>query len=270
MDFDKILNAYIDASDFDQFHENTLKNAIKVKGASKHALKSSIRYIFRAHQLKNEMPEIAAFCAITAEEEVATAIFHALKKKKYDGAKRLNSRNHVHKTAVLYFIKSCGSALKNIVKSKRFFVQFHEIGECSYSQKVLLGVRISIDGELKEVLPDPPLSFLLNENPDNDSLLKDKIVKIIENASKSGSVEKSLRELANERNKILYAGEAGIPVVLNVDQFLSEKENEIFNLIIIFLFIEHYPSQKFVQFCLDNFFHLLESARILKGTSFEA
>jgi len=49
---------------------------------------------------------MAAFRVITAEEEVATAIFHALVRRKYVGANQIDPRNHVHKAAVAPFFEA--------------------------------------------------------------------------------------------------------------------------------------------------------------------
>ncbi len=55
--------------------------------------------------------EMAAFRAITAEEEAASALFHSLKRRRYAGAARLSPRNHVHKNAVAPFCTAVSRVL---------------------------------------------------------------------------------------------------------------------------------------------------------------
>ena len=57
------------------------ETASSTKGLGGLAAKSAIRHLERAYQLVNEMPEVAAFLAVTAQEESAVCVFHGLKKK---------------------------------------------------------------------------------------------------------------------------------------------------------------------------------------------
>jgi len=77
----------------------------------KWAALSAVRHLDRAWRLKKKDPEMAAFRAITSEEESATALFHALKRRKYVGAEKLGPRDHVQKNAVAPFLDAVGAAL---------------------------------------------------------------------------------------------------------------------------------------------------------------
>ena len=55
----------------------------------KHAARSAFRHIKKAWEIKDIDKEMAAFRAITAEEESATAVFHSVMRRKYKNAQNL-------------------------------------------------------------------------------------------------------------------------------------------------------------------------------------
>src|SRR5437762_14165480 len=67
------------------------------------AAKSAVRHIDKAYALADLDPDMAAFRAITAEEEAGTALFHSLKRHRYPGSAVLKPRDHLHKNAVAPF-----------------------------------------------------------------------------------------------------------------------------------------------------------------------
>ncbi|WP_232461222.1 hypothetical protein [Cellvibrio sp. PSBB006] len=75
------------------FQLSILERAAQTRGAGGFSAKSCRRHIERAWLLKESMPEVAVFLAITAEEEAATALFHAFQKKRYKNIGRINKRN---------------------------------------------------------------------------------------------------------------------------------------------------------------------------------
>src|SRR4030042_2912383 len=65
---------------------------------------NALRHLDKAWRLRATDTEMSMFRAITAEEEVATALFLSLKRRHYVGANRLKHRDHVHKNAVIPFV----------------------------------------------------------------------------------------------------------------------------------------------------------------------
>lgn len=82
------------------------------KGHSGFSAKSSIRYVERSFELAGTIPEVAAFLAITAEEEAATALCLALKSKNYLRSNELKIHDHKHKGGLYPFLTLLGVALK--------------------------------------------------------------------------------------------------------------------------------------------------------------
>jgi hypothetical protein len=71
---------WIESMPFNELQLKVLEKSSKTTGYGGFASKSCVRHLNRAFELKSTMPEVAAFLAITAEEEAATAIFAALRK----------------------------------------------------------------------------------------------------------------------------------------------------------------------------------------------
>src|SRR4051812_32687695 len=65
--------------------------------------KNAVRHIDKANAIADTDPDMAAFRAITAEEEAATALFHSLKRHRYPGSELLKPRDHLQKNAVAPF-----------------------------------------------------------------------------------------------------------------------------------------------------------------------
>lgn len=98
------------------FEEKVIEHILKSSAPGKHAARSALRHLERAWKLADEMPELAIFSAITAEEESATALFHVLKKHSYDGAELLNGRSHLHKIALHPFMLAVGKLFTEVLK----------------------------------------------------------------------------------------------------------------------------------------------------------
>jgi len=103
------------------------------------------------------MPELAYFCAITAEEESATAIFHSLNRRKYKGASFLKPRNHVHKTALHPFLYAIKEHFSQIVELLNVKLEFNL--DLSPNKKELFRLRLELKDIDKWLYPMPPLDF---------------------------------------------------------------------------------------------------------------
>lgn len=80
----------------------------------KHAARNAFNHIKNAWKIKDIDPTMAAFRAITGVEEAATAIFHALKRNKYNNSQLLNKDRHFHKAAVYPFFQAIGSLFASL------------------------------------------------------------------------------------------------------------------------------------------------------------
>ena len=94
------------------FQKKVFEISSTTKGHSGFAAKSSIRNVERAFELAVGMPEVAVFLAITAEEEGATALFLALKSKRYKRSNELKMHDHKHKGGLYPFLSLLAVPLK--------------------------------------------------------------------------------------------------------------------------------------------------------------
>jgi len=232
-----------------------LEVSSKTKGNAGYAARSSIRHMHRAFELANSMPEISTFLAITAEEEASTALFLALINKKYNEAKKLNKRNHNHKAGVYPFLGLLGETL-NITK--------HELPiEVTFSipkddQNEVLRTRMflgSIDGEDMYSYPDPPLNLVSVETDGNP---KDylKGVRSVAQEKSINSIYKYITEIANIRNKMLYASDGAIPCVENINEMLQRHVGATLLIHMMYLFVVQHPKQNLVEECVSVFIQI--------------
>jgi hypothetical protein len=86
-------------------YQKAVQELIKERPSpGRHAAFNALRHISKAWDLRNLDREMAVFRSFCAEEEAATAIFHALRRLRYPGAERLKHRDHVQKAAVMPFL----------------------------------------------------------------------------------------------------------------------------------------------------------------------
>src|SRR3972149_10464663 len=94
---------------FAQFETNCIELLADVpKKQSRHCYRSALRHLEKAEGLSEIDPAMAIFRGITAEEEAASGLMHCLRELDYVGGNRLNPRNHIHKHALIPFIRILG------------------------------------------------------------------------------------------------------------------------------------------------------------------
>jgi hypothetical protein len=231
----------------------------KCSSPGKDCARNAFRHICKAWRLQETDLEMAAFRAITAEEEAATAIFHALKKRKYKGSEKLKRHNHIHKNALVPFCIAVAGALaltEELFKSKLYF----DKEEIPPRFRVRIDVS-SIVPDCKYAFPEPPLHFNMHMN-DKPYDFSDKINDIVLK-NKSSDITKYLEERANKRNRLLYAAAEGVPEVTSLGNFLPIQRTNVLMLVILYLMIDPYPKkQLFVQQSLQAF---LKTLKLLTG-----
>lgn len=241
------------------FEEKVVEHILQSPAPGKHAARSALRHLERAWKLVDEMPELAVFSGITAEEESATAVFHVLKQRRYKGAKSLNSRNHLHKTALHPFLLAVGKLFVEFKDHYRPVFEFNF--DLSPNGKELLRLRLTVPDENGGSIwayPLPPLNFIVTVN--------DKVYKFEPELSQLATEKNAAtafayaQEQSNRRNHALYAASNGIPHVDgSVEPFLIYKHSVVFTHLIALLLIEPYPQQQaFVQQLLNAFLGMLK------------
>lgn len=220
----------------------------------KHAARSAVRHLLMAWKLRRIDPEMAAFHALTAEEEAATAIFRSVRRLQYGNSERLNPRNHLHKNAIIPFFMAVAKIFA--LATKEGFASKLELDEKQSPPRfgVLVGVP---DGKSKKWgRPIPPLDFTVSRNGQLHDYLEQ--MRDIASAQNVKSVQKLLEDRANLRNQILYASGNGIPNIVGVGKLIQARRLWVFRNLLVYLLIDQTPrTQGFVQQGLDAFLGLV-------------
>jgi hypothetical protein len=248
------------AKELTPFEQRLFTVALKSKGDCKYAIKSAIRHIERALILADDMPEVAAFLAMTAEEEMVTALFHLLKQKRFDNANKLKHRDHQHKQGVYPFIQLFLEAAFESLLGEQIRLRFDgndvlwlDIPLASLGSDVL-----DKDGNQLVISPTPPLSCLCVGSDGQ----KQRFEIPIQELAKTKNIEnirQHLKDIANQRNKVLYASSGKIPECKNVEQIVQQKIKVLVSIVITFLLIEPHQANKqiLVQDGIDAFLTVL-------------
>ena len=249
----------MESMNLNDFQRKVLKEASSTSGYGYggFAVQSSIRHMERSVLLRESMPEIAAFVAITAEEESATAIFAALKKRRYANANKLKSWDHKHKSGISPFFDLIGGAL-GILKNEIPLELFFDSLNGNKKEKLWVRMPIGEDGDKKIcIVPQPPLN-LVSVEPNGKAT--DYLLKVREIASDRGidSIFKYIQEIANERNKMLYASNSSVSKVTNIDEVLTKHLSSAYRNHLIYLLIDQHEHQNLVQEALDVFLIILK------------
>jgi hypothetical protein len=239
------------------FEQHAVDSVLKTRGAGKHAFRSSIRHLERAFELKDSMPEIAIFLGITCEEEAATAVFHALKKRRYIGAEKLSRKNHVHKLALHPFLLAIGRSFEEIFGNRKPTLEFNETLQADGAER--LRVRFSVfdkNGKETWAYPLPPLHFTMKLNGELHRFSDE--LHSIASEKNAKRAHDYIRFLANRRNQAIYAAPQGIPYAEDVEKFLIYRKSVWFSFLVAYLLIEPYREiQEFVEQAVVAYLQLL-------------
>lgn len=232
---------YGDLMNLSDFQKKVFEMSTVTKGHSGFAAKSSIRYVERAFELSETMPEVATFLAITAEEEAATALFIALKSKGYLRSKELKMHDHKHKGGLYPFLTLLGTALKISEVPYQLVVENH-------NGRDILRTQLSLGSLVLQ--PDPPLNQI---SVDTSGNTKNYLHEVRAVASERGitSIFQYIKDTANKRNLLLYASANALPSVENVSSELQRHIGATILIHIIYLLVVQHSNQNLVEECLD-------------------
>lgn len=239
-DFDKELFACI--------NENA-------KGYSKHCARNAIRHLERAWRIREIDPEMAAFRAITAEEEAATAIFLVLKEHGYENAEKIKFKKHSYKQALEPFLRSIAKFLDKCAKDPGFpFGEKYVLSFDGEGDKKRLSLSFNYKGGMVTCVPPLGFSIILN---DKQYFFEKELLEIT-SASTRGDIVKHLERIAKKRNELLYAQPNGIPNATNIDRFLKRNRDTVLGFLRIYGLIYPYREKAiFVQQALNAFLTMM-------------
>ena len=216
--------------------------------------------------MRNVDRGMSAFRAVTGEEESATAIIHALQRRKYSGSKLLNSHDHQTKSAVIPFLDALAAA----VSEAEPLIRQPAIEVDTKQSPKRLRIRVTVRGpDGKDYLgyPDPPLGFTVSRNGELDSFVE--VFQSLATARSAASFTKLIKNRANYRNRLIYADAQGVPKIAGpIDRMLLRRRDHIYRNLTIFLLIDQYSEhQLFVEQALNAF--LLAIKRMSKSSERE-
>lgn len=199
---------------------------------------------------------MAVFRCYTGEEEAASGLMHCLKERGYANADRLKPRNHVHKNAVIPFLTIL----------KKFFDEslgIHgvepeiQLREVDGRRQVFLAVPMTVNGQVTEFLPNPPLNFSVSNQARRVSYNRHIDDYVRSRGAKD--TDDHLRDLANKRNLVLYAGPNGYPAEIEItEKFFPAYCARVLAIVRAYLLVQpHTERQSYVQDSLDAFLGML-------------
>lgn len=210
----------------------------KLKGRPRHCAINAIRSLRRAWQIAPIDPEMAAFRAITAEEEAATALIFALQKRRYPRADELNWRQHPHKAGITPFLRAIESMIAESPLPRPSVVLKHN-EDPPRIDIFFDGAALGIPGDLT-VSPEEPLHGVLShgnaESGPEIATFTDQLQALADDRG-AKDILAVIRADANLRNQVLYAADDGIPDVQNVDAFLLGHRRPVFILLALTIII---------------------------------
>lgn len=200
---------------------------------------------------------MALFRAITAEEEAATAIIHALRQHRYPGAELLHRTKHQHKQAFVPFLAAISAFGKEMAGAEP---RLEILEQASTGKKKLNAyLLVTLKGERHKVSNEPPLDVTI-ETAEGGPLF----TKNLADFARLLGVPKVLshiKQRAQRRNQLLYATDKGFPIVTSdVAPFILSRRNDVFLLLAVYLLIEPYPKhQALVVQCLRELLTVIEA-----------
>lgn len=242
------------------FDKRLFEVALNTKGECGIALKSAVRHIERSLILVDSMPEVSAFLAMTAEEEIVTGLFHLLKQKQFSGSEKLNKNNHLHKQGVYLFTQLLLESVFNHLIGQNVQLRFDD------NNVLRLDVPLSSFGkEVRDengnelfISPIPPLGTLsVDENGNHKSYDKD--IHDLAKSKNISNINSYLKKIANQRNKVLYATPNKIPECKNADEIVKDKIRVMTGIVIMFLLIFPHQAKRqiLVQDALNAYLQVL-------------
>jgi len=248
---------------FTPFEKITIEALEDCNGQLKHCAKNAISHLEKAWEIRNIDLEMAMFRSITAEEEAASAFFYCLKNHKYKNSNKLQFKKHTYKLGLFPFLEGIGSFLDDFVKQDTSPFSEYRIKHISLSGRKAIELLLFVKNKDVVARPTPPLHFTIsNEDSGEVCTFEHNFQKLIEGKNYSNSV-KYIENIANTRNKLLYANSAGRPKVEgNIEGYIKSKKQKVMVILTLLLMVDPWQKEEgnslFVQQALDSFLLLLQ------------
>lgn len=226
---------------------------------ARHCFRSAIDHLRRALLIQQIDPAMAVFRGITAEEEAASGLMHALVLRDYPNSNLLKPRDHVQKHAVTPFLRSLLRHLAEIKLNGVCGVRL-AVTEIEGANRLVVGFVLEGEGEPQTAMPVPPLNLSLRDgNTDRFPDLSRNVREILEPTGYT-NVLSFLQEESNLRNRILYAAPDGYPLIEDLQpQYILERQRRVLTILKATLLVLPYDEvQPFASDALASFLRLVD------------
>lgn len=224
------------------------------KSHSRACFRSALYHLDKAKLLETIDPAMAIFRAITAEEEAASGLMYCLREGGYVNSNKLNPRNHVHKHAMIPFLRVIGLFHGQVFGGKINEYRL-QIQEENGQNRLMLTFPVTINSHEIWGYSVPPLNFGVKDGATSKPpSYEAQIVSFVESMG-AKSILTYLRKESNLRNQVLYAASDGYPVISELKpEFLAEKAAHVSKLLQVYLLIKPWSEiQPYVQDSIGAF-----------------
>ena len=239
-------------------HKQEFEKAVRecltqFRGRVRHCALHAFHHLEKAEEIAEIDPEMAAFRAITAEEEAATALFFSLREKRYEGAKKIQYRSHLYKLGAHRFLVEVAKFLASM--DEQYPARRLRKTEGEEGPRIIWEFQAP-DGRWGQ--PVPPLNLMITDEEGRPYHLERQF-EALKKEAKQEDLKKYLESIANHRNELLYADEQGRPgIVGGVSDMLAEQRERVVRICILICMIQPYDERAlFVQQCLNAFLFML-------------
>jgi len=240
--------------DREQFERMVREGLKATTGRVRHCAFHALRHLERAKAIAAIDPEMAIFRAITAEEEAATSVFLSLLQRRYPRADQLQIKSHLYKLGLYPFI----SKVYNFLASMSGQFPPMRLNLIEESGKTLLVWEFQApDG--RWAMSDPPLNVQLSTDLSLTPYRFNHQLEELKGESARGEIKRLIEQIANQRNTLLYADDAGIPAVTaGVEETLDNQRRRVLRLCFLVCLIAPYKEHAiFVQQVLGAFLYMM-------------
>lgn len=199
----------------------------------RNACRNALNHLRKAWILHPVDAEMSLFCAITAEEEAATAVIRALRHQSYPNAERLNDRIHPHKASIWPFITAVSDKMtEKKIPAPEFSLRIE--GDPRIELSIDLAKQAGLSAPLWST-PDEPFNFSMVSDRTGPFKLHDFSEELAALANGKGArdIEAYVKGEANVRNRVLYASEQGIPSVTFEDSLLLNRRARVTAMLVL-------------------------------------
>lgn len=204
--------------------------AVTAPGSVRFRLLSALDNFDRSSELFELDREMASFRAITGEEEAATALIKAIQVRRYPHAKKFNSRDHQHKTAVIACVMAISMQISPILAEFQLSFDFEKK---RIDVKIPLSNFNVVGGEKFVIQPVEPLEIVRRVEGVSGAASFDEALKGLAARSNYENIKRMVSSQANARNLLLYATDSALPRSKATREGIQVRKNRALTLLVL-------------------------------------